>query len=328
LKILRKIVPHLIIVFFAILAVQNTKAQMEFIQNKGQWDNKVEYRADFSSGSFFLENQGFTVLLHNPADLKKISDQMHGHDPNTSTTGQPIILNSHAYKVKFLGSSSLVQNVPDKIQPHHNNYFFGSDQSKWVADCKIAQAVTYQNVYRNIDVRYYSDGGKLKYDIVVHPGGNINAIALQYTGAGNIQVKNKELVINTSVGEVRELYPYSYQVQEEGRQTVNCKYVVKDNIVRFKVDDYDPKSTVIIDPTLIFSTFTGSTADNWGYTATPAPDGSFYAAGIAFGPGFPVSAGAFQTVFAGGARPRAGTEPEAPKTPQPPPPGKGCFEEK
>jgi len=300
LKILRKIVPHLIIVFFAILAVQNTKAQMEFIQNKGQWDNKVEYRADFSSGSFFLENQGFTVLLHNPADLKKISDQMHGHDPNTSTTGQPIILNSHAYKVKFLGSSSLVQNVPDKIQPHHNNYFFGSDQSKWVADCKIAQAVTYQNVYRNIDVRYYSDGGKLKYDIVVHPGGNINAIALQYTGAGNIQVKNKELVINTSVGEVKELYPYSYQVQEEGRQTVNCKYVVKDNIVRFKVDDYDPKSTVIIDPTLIFSTFTGSTADNWGYTATPAPDGSFYAAGIAFGPGFPVSAGAFQTVFAGG----------------------------
>jgi len=300
LKILRKIVPHLITVFLAILAVQNTKAQMEFIQNKGQWDNKVEYRADFSSGSFFLENQGFTVLLHNPADLKKISDQMHGHNPNTSTTGQPIILNSHAYKVKFLGSSSLVQNVPDKIQPHHNNYFFGSDQSKWVADCKIAQAVTYQNVYRNIDVRYYSDGGKLKYDIVVHPGGNINAIALQYTGAGNIQVKNKELVINTSVGEVRELYPYSYQVQEEGRQTVNCKYVVKDNIVRFKVDDYDPKSTVIIDPTLIFSTFTGSTADNWGYTATPAPDGSFYAAGIAFGPGFPVSAGAFQTVFAGG----------------------------
>lgn len=273
---------------------------MEFIQNKGQWDSRVEYRGDFSTGSFFLENQGFTVVLHNVDDLKFLSEQMHGHNPNTATTGQPITLNSHAYKVKFLGGSSFTQNVPDKIQPYHNNYFIGNDQSKWASDCKIAQAVSYQNVYPNIDVRYYSDGGKMKYDIIVHPGGDIDAIALQYTGVDKMEVKSKELLINTSAGLVKELYPYSYQVANGAKQDINCKYVVKNNIVRFKVDDYDPKSTLIIDPTLIFSTFTGSTADNWGYTATPAPDGSFYAGGIAFGPGFPVKPGSYQTVFGGG----------------------------
>ena len=282
------------------LIVQNVNAQMEFIQNKGQWDSRVEYRGDFSTGSFFLENQGFTVLLHNVNDLKNVSGQMHGLKGDKATTGQPIVLNSHAYKVKFLGGTAGIRNVADKIQPHYNNYFLGKDQTKWAADCKIAQAVTYQNVYPNIDVRYYSDAGKLKYDIVVHPGGNINAIAMQYTGADKIQVKNKELVINTSVGDVKELYPYSYQVQEGKQQTVNCKYVVKDNIVRFNVNNYDAKSTLIIDPTLIFSTFTGSTQENWGYTATPAPDGSFYAGGIAFGAGYPVSPGAYQTVFGGG----------------------------
>ena len=295
-QIMRKLLSFLALVLF----VHTANAQMEFIQNKGQWDSRVEYRGDFSTGSFFLEKDGFTVAVHNTDDLKKISDQMHGHNPNTATTGQPITLNSHAYKVKFLGGSSFAPNIPDKIQPYHNNYFMGNDESKWAADCKIAQAVTYQNVYPNIDVRYYSDAGKMKYDIIVHPGGNIDAIAMQYTGTDKIAVKNKELLIKTSVGEIKELYPYSYQATDGARQTINCKYVVKNNIVRFSVKDYDNKSTLIIDPTLIFSTFTGSTADNWGYTATPAPDGSFYAGGIAFGFGFPYSPGAYQTVYGGG----------------------------
>ncbi|MBK8788010.1 MAG: PKD domain-containing protein [Chitinophagaceae bacterium] len=299
-KISLKILRSFIILSSFACCVNKVSAQVEFIQNKGQWDNRVEYRGDFSTGSFFLENQGFTVAIHRVADLKMLSEQMHGHNTNSSNMGQPITINSHAYKVKFLGGNSFAQNLPDKIQPYHNNYYVGSDQSKWTSDCKIAQAVSYQNIYPNVDVRYYSDAGKLKYDIIVHPGGDIDKIAMQYSGVDKLEVKNKELMISTSVGAVKELYPYSYQVQDGQKKTVNCKYVVKNNIVRFKVTDYDPNSTIVIDPTLIFSSFSGSTAENWGFTATPAPDGSFYAGGIAFGSGFPVSAGAYQTVFGGG----------------------------
>jgi gliding motility-associated-like protein len=225
---------------------------------------------------------------------------MHGTNLLT-TAGETVILHSNAYKVNFLGGNKFTQNTPDKIQPYHTNYFVGTDKNKWASDCKIAQAVSYKNVYPNVDLRYYSDAGKMKYDIIVHPGGNVDKIAMQYTGVDKIEVKNKELLINTSVGLVKELYPYSYQANETGRQTVNCRYTVNNNIVRFKVDNYDPTSTLVIDPTLIFSTFTGSTADNWGYAATPAPDGSFYAGGIAFSTGFPVSPGAYQTAFGGGA---------------------------
>ena len=299
--ILRKIVLHSLILLSLTFLARHVQAQVEFVQNKGQWDSRVEYRGDFPTGSFFLENQGFTVAIHNVADLKLLSEQMHGHSTNLSTLGQPVTVNSHAYKVKFLGGKSFAQNVPDKIQSYHNNYFIGSDQSKWAGGCKIAQAVSYQNIYPNVDVRYYSDAGKLKYDIIVHPGGDIDKIAMQYSGIDKLEVKNKELMITTSVGAIKELYPYSYQVKEGQKKTVNCKYVVTNNIVRFKVTDYDPKSTIVIDPTLIFSTFTGSTAENWGFTATPGPDGSFYAAGIAMGSGYPVSAGAYQTVFGGGA---------------------------
>lgn len=219
-------------------------------------------------------------MLHNTTDLAAITARLHGH-PNTPNTEAPLVLRSHAYKVDFLGADrNAIQDVPDKKLNTYNNYFEGSDQSKWASNCHLYEAVTYQNVYPHIDVRYYSDAGKLKYDIIVKPGGNPEAIAMRYTGADNLQVKDKELVIGTSCGTVKELYPYSYQAYTGKRTPVECKYVVRDNVVRFKVKDYVPTETLIIDPTLIFSTFTGSPQDNWGYTATPGPDGSLFAGGF------------------------------------------------
>src|SRR5690606_29483546 len=52
-------------------------------------------------------------------------------------------------------------------------------------------------------------------------------------------------------------------------------------------------------PALIFSTYSGSYADNWGFTATYDDDGNLYSGGIAFSTGFPVTTGAFQRNFRG-----------------------------
>lgn len=273
------------------------QAQMEFVENKGQWHQNVQYQGDFSTGSFFLEKSGFTVLLHNSSDLNSVSEM--GHGMRKSAT-----LHSFAYKVNFLGASPEVKQIPEKPMTSYNNYFIGNDPAKWAGSCKIFQAITYKNVYPNIDVRYYSDAGKLKYDFIVYPGANVSSIAMQYDGP-EISIKDKELIIKTTVGEIKELYPYSYQTDQGIRQEVDCKYVLKNNVLTFAVKRYDPAQVLIIDPTIIFSTFTRSTADNWGYTATPGPDGSLFAGGIVFASppqtGYPVSAGAFQTNYGGGA---------------------------
>ncbi len=69
----------------------------------------------------------------------------------------------------------------------------------------------------------------------------------------------------------------------------------------FKIKGYDKNAELVIDPTLIFSTYTGSRSGNWGFTATPGADGSFFAGGIVFnGGGYPVTPGAFQSTFQGG----------------------------
>jgi gliding motility-associated-like protein len=284
-----------------------TKAQsynnIEFIENKGQWDARVKFKGEVNAGAFFIRSGGFTVLQHNQQDYEEVRSMIHGHNTdnnNAKNKDEKVTLRSHAYNVDFLDASPDMQIVPDKAIVTYNNYILGNDPSKWAGECHIYQAITFKNVYPNVDVRYYTDRGTLKYDIVAKPGADISKIALKYEGADKIQLKNKELVVSTSVGDLRESYPYSYQSDGKERKEVSCKYVVKDNIVRFDVKNYDPNATIVIDPFLIFCSFSGSTADNWGFTATYGPDGSFYGGGIVFNNGFPVSAGAFQTTFQGG----------------------------
>jgi hypothetical protein len=123
---------------------------------------------------------------------------------------------------------------------------------------------------------------------------------MKYDGIDALNVTNGELRIRTSVGETKELSPYAYQIINGLKQEVRCSFKVAENIVSFSLDNYSKSAVLVIDPTLVFSTFTGSVADNWGYTATYGPDGSFYAGGIVFDAGFPVNTGAYQSTFNGG----------------------------
>ncbi|MEP6615451.1 MAG: PKD domain-containing protein [Ginsengibacter sp.] len=254
-------------------------------------------------GSFFLQNEGYTVIQHDPADLKKRMGLMHGHNTGTLLKSEEMV-HSNAYQVKFLNSTAHPEIIPDKPLPTLNNYFIGNDRSKWASNCKIYQGVTYKNLYPGIDVRYYADaGGRLEYDLIVHPGANVEDISMKYEGIKNLSVKNKELLISTVVGENKQLYPYTYQVIGAQRLEPETHYQVKGDVVKFKVKKYDHSKILIIDPVEIFFTYTGSTADNWGFTATYGPDGSFYSAGIVFGnAGSVITPGSFQTSFNGGER--------------------------
>lgn len=310
-------------------SAQSDAAAFEFVENKGQWHNNVRFRGELGSGSFYLQQKGFMVTMHHPDDLRYFMDN-HRHDDDlraeskkskkidytrdmsgTVTDGRiskpERTIRSHAYTVEFVGANEQAEIVPDKPVPSYNNYFLGDDPTKWASHVKIYRAVLYKNIYPNIDVRYYSENDKLKYDLIIHPGGDPSQIALRYTGPDKIQVKNNELIIKTSVGDVKELYPYSFQPDNiKGRKKVECQYALSGNTVRFRLGEYSKNSTLVIDPSLVFVSFTGSRADEFGFTATPGPDGSLFAGGIVFGDGYPVTPGAYQRSFAGGGS--AGTD--------------------
>ncbi|RYZ61971.1 MAG: hypothetical protein EOO14_03640, partial [Chitinophagaceae bacterium] len=275
---------------------------IEFVENRGQWDSRVKYMGRVDAGAIFIEEGGYTVVQHSPEDWGKITEAVHGHGPNSPVSASSrLTLRSHAFQVKFIGGNPSPEIIADKPLFTYNNYFIGDDPSKWGANCRIYQGITIKNIYPNIDVRYYSGGASVKYDLIVHPGGDPSKIALKYEGVDGLEVKNKELLIKTSVGDLRETDPYTYQHNERGRIDVNTRYLVrKGNIVTFDIKNYNPNSTLVIDPNLVFCSFSGSRADNWGFTATYGPDGALFGGGITWAQGFPTSPGAFQQTMNGG----------------------------
>lgn len=288
---------------------------LEFIENKGQWDKNIRYRGEMTTGSFLLQDNGYRVVLYNKQDLTRIGESVHAHgmkeagqketvsNEEVPKPGEPQELRGHAYEMRFLNANKNPQIIPDKPLDAYSNYFIGNDPTKWAANCQTYQALTYKNVYPNIDVRYYTANGVLKYDFIVHPGGNPASIAMYFDGAENLRVKEGALQIKTSVELVQEMAPYTYQLIDNSRKEIPCSYDVKGNIVQFRLGAaYSRTATLVIDPSVVFSTFTGSAPDNWGYTATYDASGNFYAGGIVFGKDgtFPVSNGAFQQSYQGG----------------------------
>ncbi len=269
-----------------------------FVQNDGQWDDHIEYRMDLRASSrLYLEKDRLTYVMSNVEDINELHYRVHGQ----GDIGSPMQMNFHAFAMKMLGANDDVEVSASCEIPFYHNYFIGDDPERWKSNVALHQQVDYTNIYDGIDMSVFGLNMGVKYEFVVHPGADPSDIVLSYEAADNVSVVDGQLRIETSVGDIYEHKPYVFQ-QFMGQQVqIPCEFVVQDNRVTFHFPDgYDPSVDLVVDPELIFASYTGSVADNWGYSATYDEEGNFYGGGIVFGTQYPASLGAFQVEWAGG----------------------------
>jgi len=285
------------------LLLQNAVAQhahVEFKENKGQWENNVLFKAKLPGGQLYLEQNKLTYQFYNENDIVRIGDLHHGWIKNPQASDS--IINLHAFEVQFLNAQ-----IPFTRAQHpcadYENYFIGNDSTKWASNVKKYQDVTYQNLYQGIDLKLYSanDNG-FKYDFIVAPNADANQIQLQYNGQNNLSInKEGQLMVTTSVNTLVEQKPYAYQLINGKEKEVKCNFKLEGNTLSFDFPKgYNKSLPLIIDPALIFASYSGSTIDNWGFTSTFDQAGSLYGGGVAFGLGYPTTLGAFQITYNGG----------------------------
>lgn len=292
-----RLVPLLLLISFSALG-QNNQA-LRFIQNKGQWNEEIDFQAQVPGGRVGVSAQGFSILLLDMEAMEHQHLASHGaiNESNGQSASEPI--NGHYFRINLLGSNQQANAIVSEPLEGYNNYFIGDDSCRWAANALAFASILYQDVYDGVDFRVSSIGNNLKYDFIVKPGADPSQIKIEYSGTDGIKKSDGELEIQTAVGPLTELEPFSYQVNGNTKQTVASEYRLNHNIVSFSFPaDYDECRELIIDPLLIFSTYSGSTADNWGSTATPGEHGTLYSAGVThqdLGGFFPATTGSFQT---------------------------------
>jgi hypothetical protein len=252
-----------------------------FVENKNQWPGQVTFKADIKGGSIFLEKNTFTYLF---VDQNAFSEENHA--PVHSK------IKSHAFKVNFLNSNPDVQVSGNNAQESVRNYYIGNDPKKWAENAREYTQVHYQELYSSVDMNVYNEEENLKYDFIIQPGGNVKNIKLEYSGPDEMHLEDGHLCIKTSVGLIIEQKPYAYQVVNGQKKQIPCSYELRKNLLSFNLGEYNTSLPLIIDPTLIGSTYSGSTTDNRGYTATYDAAGNIYMGGKAFDVGYPYTIGA------------------------------------
>lgn len=144
--------------------------------------------------------------------------------------------------------------------------------------------------------------GQLKYSFIVAPNTSANPIKWETEGANSIKIDAEgNLILETIFGTIKETKPVSWTIRNGVKTMIETEYKITNNQISFYFPNgYNEDDTLIIDPYLVFSTYTGATSDNWGMTATPGPNGEMYSGGIIFGSGYPVSTGAYDGTYNGG----------------------------
>lgn len=277
-----------------------------FIENKGQWNHEVDFMSSVPGGYMQLGVQGFSYYLldANPShDHDKQEKHRQGIAPEPLYTDKANDAVKGYYVRMAWEGAHATRPVPTGKLPAYYNYFKGADPSQWASEAYAYREVLYPALYNGIDLKVYAQGENVKYDFILEPGADPSQIVGHYEGADKLYLDaNGNLYVHTVIGDIIEKQPYAYQFVQGKKISVPCKFKLSGNHLSFSFPQgYDLCEPLIIDPLLIFSTYSGFSADNWGSTATPGENATLYSAGVTYQPpgSFGVTPGVFQTSFKG-----------------------------
>lgn len=112
------------------------------------------------------------------------------------------------------------------------------------------------------------------------------------------------MVVKTAWGEFMEEKPFSYQVINGVKKTVDVSFKIldlKNGIFTFSINEaYDERVELVIDPTLYWSTYEGGIGDDYIYGLATDQENNVIVVGWTNSQSFPVTSGSSDDTFNGG----------------------------
>jgi len=295
-------------------SVSNYKTQQPFCfkENKGQLKESPDVK--------YYGEQGGVYVYCRPDKISFVFAKVEKQDkPISEATSQPIGLqapghlkpnsfNSHAndgdHPTKIstsradlilIGANPAAEILPKDQQEYYENYYISGDVNHGITEVHTYNTITYQDIYPKIDMVLATSGKGLEYSFLVHPGGKVSDIQLDWKGMEKPKtLKNGGISYCNSLGHIDEGAPCSYI----NGKTISSSLNIKKHSFGFNVPGWDKKTELLIDPTLAWSTYFGGNAFDSGIVVKADGFGNVYIAGDIGEAGI-ASSGAYQTSILG-----------------------------
>ncbi|MEN6395331.1 MAG: SBBP repeat-containing protein, partial [Methanoregula sp.] len=253
------------------VSAQLMDVQVPFIENHGQQPDTVKFYADTFYGTAYITD---IDLTHAVAATK--DNETYG----VALKEQFVAADGSAISLNPLGSDPAETRI---------SYFIGNDSSKWKTGLGTYNLISLGELYPGITVSAKAHGNNVEKLFTVTPGGSPEDIRVKVRGADSIRIADDgSLSIATGDGELSMAAPKAYQ---DGENVIVAYRVLETGTYGFEIEDYNRSRTLVIDPSLVYSTYLGGSADDSGYSIAVDTSGNAYVLGYTSSTDFPITTG-------------------------------------
>ncbi|MFY9233481.1 MAG: hypothetical protein WAO58_03380 [Fimbriimonadaceae bacterium] len=242
----------------------------QFLENRGQWESKVRFLARTPAANVWITNKGVVY------DFFKI----RGEGDSARQVG-------HAMSMELEGA--MLPKMIGRGDTNHRTDFITSTPRGNITGAKNFGEVIAKGVYPGIDVRYYFDKGKPRYDFILRKGADPSKIRFDLKGVGKVRVApNGDLIIGTTLGDIRHAGLAAYQTVNGKKRSVSVKFAkLGSKKVGFTLGSYNSSLPLVIDP-LVYGSYYGGDG-GWDEVRAVVADatGGVYITGATRSPVFP-----------------------------------------
>lgn len=219
---------------------------MLFVEEKGQNANpeylKFSWKGNQLFAYFCTDKVTFVTQEVHYVDNEASLEARRKGNVNEALKLSAVTYSYH-FDMRFLNSSSDVKVSGIDEQETKFDYYLAHCPDGILSAMSYSK-ILYSNIYPNVDLEFYYDGSKLKYNFIVRRGGNVEDIKIAWDGVENLKLSEAGVTFDAGEFNFVDMLP----VSSCNDANVETKYIVEDNIVKFSVDDYNREGTLVIDP--------------------------------------------------------------------------------
>ncbi len=152
-----------------------------FIENKGQWPGEVLYLCRLGGLDAWITKWGVAYNFFQLREKAPSIPEDHPLLPDKSEWNMYEVI-GHGVYMRLQGASAAPEGEGREALAGYYNYFIRNDPARWATNVQRYREVWVKGVYEGIDIRYYTEGGRLRFDWVVKPGAEPSQIALVLEG--------------------------------------------------------------------------------------------------------------------------------------------------